>query len=434
MKLSRLRSELTGSKLSRDILWTFGSFGVLAASGIVINVALVFLRDASALGIFNQAYSVYIVLSQLAVFGFHHSVLRNAAYHRDDRDELARILWSALVPAVAIGSIWAILVWNLEPSIARLLGSDSAARATAYAGLGLALFPASKVLLAFLNGLRCMEAFSVLQALRYIVITAVAIGVAAGPGAFETAALGFVLAEAATSAGALFYIFYRRLCPMGLPRSDWIARHVRFGSKSLVAGMFAEANTRVDVIMLGILMSDTAVGIYSFAAMLIDGAAHIITVIRTNFNPVLVRVIKENDWSGAANLLSKSKGLMTALFAGLTVVILAGFWMFTTQLFPELGLAGGLPALAILFVGLTIVSGLMPFDNLLLVGGFPGLQTLQQLAAVLANVAGNWLMIPLFGISGAALGTVCGYMAGIALLVLMARRRFGWNLLTNRTR
>ena len=45
-------------KLSGDILWTLGSFGVLAASGLVINVAVAGFRDAAALAVFNIAYAV----------------------------------------------------------------------------------------------------------------------------------------------------------------------------------------------------------------------------------------------------------------------------------------------------------------------------------------------------------------------------------------
>ncbi|MBU1306362.1 MAG: hypothetical protein KKF33_12705, partial [Alphaproteobacteria bacterium] len=80
-----------------------GSFVILAASGIVINMIVAYLRGAEALGIFNQAYSVYIIASQIAAFGIHYSVLRSAAYYEVEPELQGRILLSGAVPALAAG-------------------------------------------------------------------------------------------------------------------------------------------------------------------------------------------------------------------------------------------------------------------------------------------------------------------------------------------
>ncbi|MCC6247653.1 MAG: hypothetical protein IT499_07825, partial [Rubrivivax sp.] len=79
-----LSARLRSHKLSRDIAWTLGSFVLLAASGMVINLVVAGVRDAAALGVFNQAYAVYIIASQLATLGLHYSVLRHAALHEAD--------------------------------------------------------------------------------------------------------------------------------------------------------------------------------------------------------------------------------------------------------------------------------------------------------------------------------------------------------------
>jgi hypothetical protein len=51
------------------------------------------------------------------------------------------------------------------------------------------------------------------------------------------------------------------------------------------------------------------------------------------------------------------------------------------------------------------------------------------MTAVLTNVAGNLVLIPLLGIEGAALGTALSFLAGTAALILFARRLQAWNLL-----
>ena len=86
--LAALTQRWRAHKLTRDIGWTLGSFVMLAASGMVINLVVAGARDAAALGVFNQAYAVYIIASQLATLGLHYSVLRHAALH--EADEVTR--------------------------------------------------------------------------------------------------------------------------------------------------------------------------------------------------------------------------------------------------------------------------------------------------------------------------------------------------------
>ena len=87
--------------------------------------------------------------------------------------------------------------------------------------------------------------------------------------------------------------------------------------------------------------------------------------------------------------------------------------------------------LSILLAGLTLIAAFVPFDNLMLVSGHPGLQTLQHMALVLSNIMLNLVMIPLLGIMGAAIATSLGYIIGIAALYFLSYRLLGWNLLTN---
>ena len=85
-------------------------------------------------------------------------------------------------------------------------------------------------------------------------------------------------------------------------RRDWVVRHYKFGTKGLAAGLFTEVNSRVDVLMIGFFLSDRATGIYSFAAMLVDGVYHVLAMVRINFNPILVAAIRDKDWKTAQNL------------------------------------------------------------------------------------------------------------------------------------
>jgi O-antigen/teichoic acid export membrane protein len=424
--------KFTKNKLTTDIAWSMGSLVILSASGILINLVIAGYRDAAALGVFNQSYAIYIVASQIAVFGLHYSVMRHAALYDQDPQARGRMLVNAGIFSIILGGGAAGLAFFGAPVIGRLLQSSAVENAVRYAASGLLLFPLNKVILGYLNGLRCMKAFFTLQSGRYILVMAWVSLISASEQPFELSTLGFLVAEAATSIGACLYMLRRGLLPRLILDHSWTRRHFIFGGKSLLSGIFVELNSRVDVLLVGFFLTDRDVGIYSFAAMLVDGLYHVMAFVRINFNPILVGNLRDRDWVGMRKLLQQTKRYVFPGTAAASLFLILAFWMLTGKVMPEKGLAEGMLPLTILLTGLTLIAAFVPFDNLMLVSGFPGLQTLQHMTLVAANIAFNLAIIPLLGIIGAAAATGLSYIAGISALIFLSRRVLGWNLLSNR--
>lgn len=425
-------SRLLGGKLGSDIAWTMGSVSVLASSGIIINLTIAGLRDAASLGVFNLAYAVYIVAAQLSAFGLHYSVMRFAALHGPEERESGRLLVSGALCAFLFGLAGGLIVYLAAPLLADLFNSPVAGKTIAYAGIGLILFPLNKVLIGYLNGLRHMRAFAVLQSLRYTLVMAWVALVCVAGWRFELAGLAFLVAECATVLGALGYIFGKRLAPAAGIDLGWINTHLRFGAKSLFAGILIEINSRIDVLLIGVFLTDRDVGIYSFAAMVFDGMYHILAMVRVNFNPVLVAAVRDKDWEGAMGLLSKSRRFVYPATFVLCLGAVAAFYVISSLILPGKGLEEGIIALLILLAGLTAVSALLPFDQLLVSSGFPGRQSMQYLSVVLSNVVMNLALVPIWGINGAAVATALALMIGMGVLSVFSRQLLSWNLLTNR--
>ena len=429
--IKTLRDKINSHNLSKNIGYTLCSFMILAISGIIINVVITALRDPAALGVFNLSYAVYIIASQFAAFGLHYSVLRYSAYYKDDETARGKLLCTAAVCSVFLGIIVAALIYMGQPLFHILFKSETVAKAIGFSAFGLVIFPLNKILLAYLNGITEMKAFSVLQGVRYFIVMLVVSLFAASALPIEYTTLSFCVAELFTVFSAIIYISVKKLVGPLVFDSEWAGRHFVFGAKALMAGMFAEVNSRLDVLVIGFYLSDFDVGIYSFAAMLADGLYHVLAMMRINFNPLLVTIIREKQWSGAKQLRAQSGKYVVPIMAVLSILILAAYYIFSFWVSPAKGLEYGLPSLIILLLGLVSVSFLVPFDNLLLVSGYPGYQTAQQITMVGSNLLSALLLVPVMGIKGAAIATVIGYVVGIAVLVLFAKRLVGWRLLTN---
>ncbi len=429
--LSLVQRNLSQHKLTGDIAWSIGSFFVLASSGIVINISVTAFRDVASLGVFNLSYAVYIVISQFAVWGIHYSVLRHAAYYKESADERGPMLITAGVIALVFGFAFALLTISVAPLAGILFDSPVTGSSIHYAALGLILFPLNKVLLAYLNGLREIKTFSLLQGLRYLLVMLFVSVVAASSLPLEITTLGFLFAELVTTLGAVGYLIWRRHHLNLAFSSVWVRRHLEFGTKGLAGGMFAEVNSRIDVLVIGFFLSDRATGIYSFAAMLVDGLYHVLALIRINFNPILVAAIRDQDWGQAQHLRKLSGKYLFPIMLVLSLLLVLAYYVLAIWILPSKGLLEGLSSLLILLCGLNIISIFVPFDNLMMVSGRPGYQAIQQMAIVTINVIIALVLLPLVGMEGAALGTSASYLTGIFMLIFFARRLLGWKLLEN---
>lgn len=430
--VAKVLNQLRTQKLSQNIAYTLVSFMVLAVSGIVINITITGLRNPTALGIFNLAYAVYIVASQFAVWGIHYSVLRHSAYYSTDENEKGKLLFTAAISCLVLGFFSAVLIYIAKPVFTLIFKSEITARAIAYSSLGLSLFPLSKVLLAYLNGLHEMKAFSVLQGLRYVAVMLLVAILAASSLSIEFATLSFFFAELITVSLASFFIIKKKLVIKFIFDKKWFRQHFAFGTKGLMSGLFAEVNSRLDVMLVGFFLTSRDVGIYSFAAMLVDGLYHVLAMVRINFNPILVSFIRDKEWDKAKNLLIQARKYILPIMCVLALLLLAVYYIYTAIIIPQKGLQYGLLSLVILLTGLVSVSFLVPFDNLMMVSGHPGYQTFQQVAMVGSNLLCAALLLPFIGIEGAAIGTAVGYLIGILVLVVFAKRLVGWNLLANK--
>lgn len=420
-----LAGRLTfGGRFNRDLGWNLASLAVLALAGVGINLAIGRFYGPVWLGVFNLVIAVYIFATQLAVGGFHFSAAKCAAQFADDRPAIDRLVSAALGLTLLLSAAVAGVVFGLRGWLGQLFENPGAAAGLVYILPGIVLFSLDKVLLGALNGLRHMRAFAVFNALRYVLICALlAAWIMLGqPG--ETLPLILTLAEAVLFVGVLAYAL-RAFRPVLPGRwGSWFREHLGFGFRSLPGGALLEINTRVDVVMLGIMASNQAVGIYSMAAIFAEGLSQLPVVLRVNLNPIMTRLHYEGRREDLQALARRGRNLSWIVMGSVSAVAAAVYPFLVNALggaaFDQSGWVFGILAL-----GVALAGGYLPFSQLLMQTGKPGQYTWTVLATVLSNIALNAALIPLWGIYGAAAATAAATLLGVLYLRWQAARKLG---------
>lgn len=407
--MADFKSRFDGKFLT-DTAWNYAAFAVMATTGVILNFFIAFHFGIETLGVFNQIYAVYIVTAQLAAFGLHDSAQKHNAEHLDLPQRLDVISATAIWLAMVSGLLTAALAFGFSGSIGRLVESAAVGRGLALAAPGLLFFAINKVLMGILNGRRRMKAFAGAQAFRVTVILAVCLGVAWLDLPGYALGASFTIAEMALLP-VLFLVLRPPMAPLGDTGEIrlWTVNHIKFGLKALTNGFLAESYIRIDIIMLGIFVADRDVGIYSFAALFIEGLFQIPVVVRTIANPVLVRLLIAGDKWEIGRFSRKTALLSLGVFTAAAIAVLVIFPELA-PFFPDQLVRRSTPLLMVLMAGLWVYSAFIPFDHALLQAGQPGRQSLLMTANVAANVALNLALIPFFGIFGAAAATALSFV------------------------
>jgi O-antigen/teichoic acid export membrane protein len=398
------------------------SYAIVGGVGLLLNIVIAYYYGANHLGVFNQVYAIYILLSQLAVSGVHLSILKVTAQFSKEqiiiRDSFSAALFLTIITA---GSV-TVLAYVCKDFFAYALSSPEVMKGLVLALPGLFFFSLNKSFLALLNGLRQMKAYAVFQGLRFLLMLIfLAVLVALRVDGSYIPVI-FSLTEAVLLIMQLpFTLRWIRpdLSSAGL---KWMKIHWSFGLKAMVGNLLLDANSRADVLLLGLFASDNIVGVYSFAAMLAEGFAQLPVVLRTNINPILTQTYYDNGVSALESTMQRVKKL--------SYVFLIPVGLMAILSYPLLNLFGFDPefnqswtVFAILMMGILLSAGYLPFQMIFNQVGQPGRQTLFLIMFFLTNVILNLLFIPHFGMYGSAVATA---LALVFQIIYLKRLSFLW--------
>lgn len=174
----------------------------------------------------------------------------------------------------------------------------------------LALLTINKVLMAVMNGVRMMQAFAALQALRSLTIIAVVGALTHLRAEAGLLASAFLAAEVLVLGGSLLCLRSHLSPPTsGVDRSA-VLDHFRFGLRGSVGHIALGVNARVDVLILGVFISNKAVGLYTLAATFAEGIYQGFAVVKNIVSPQLVVLFSERRLDEVAALVNKARRLL----------------------------------------------------------------------------------------------------------------------------
>lgn len=417
---------MRSKKVVGDALWSYMAFAIMALSGVALNFTLGMTRGAEAVGVFNQTMAFYVIASHFAVFGMHNSVLYFcSAYPRHANT----ILRKAILPVFFVASAVSAAGFIFAPFIARALESPNLVLSLQLASLALLFFAFNKVVLAYLNsGLR-MKVYAIAQSLRYLIILVCIIYICFEDIALSFLGITFLISEVVVSSFLLFLLARYKVFRTLQGPSDLRKMLIRFSYRSAGAGLLNEINLRIDVLVLGFFMSDQVVGLYSFAAIFVEGFYNVGLVIRNILNPYLVKAIKSGSYSDLEYFVKRMHPFN--LIVSLTIFACVYFLYdpIIVDLLNMKDFAHAKDIIVVLFLFMSVYFLFIPFEEIVLISGRPLVHTAIYLGVISFNLLFNIVLIPQYGVMGAALSTGSAFIIMLISVTIYCRQKLRISLI-----
>ncbi|BFM16499.1 hypothetical protein R50073_26820 [Maricurvus nonylphenolicus] len=386
------------------------SVGIFAVSGLLINVIIANSYGAAGLGTFAQTLAIYLVFGQLVTGSLHISIVKDSAINVGNIESINKIIATVLTIVTTITIPIALLLFFLAQPISIILDSNSIYQNIQIVSISLFPFALNKILLGILNGLNKVRTYHSCQIIKHLSLAASTIIICGSDSEIENIAITFLISELITLLAIL--INYRNILIKDhfLIDSAWAKRFFSYLKDGYTASLYPELNLRVDLLIIGLFLSDTSVGIYSISQAIYEGVSTLLSIYRVNVNSIFARLVN-NNLEEVRNIISKTaRQVYPLMFAMLTISLLF-YENIITIIFSDTRIVGSFCATHILLLSTLIVCGLVPFNHFLLhIGEIKLYRTLQR-NIFLLNTTLNIILINTNGIEGAAMAT------GLSLIV-----------------
>ena len=409
-------SSATAATGSARLFWA----QVVGNAGLFVGLLLI----ARALGPSGRGTIAFItvtsmLLAWVARFGVGEATVVFAARTRASHPTLLTNILSFAVVAGSVGAalVCAVLVVAPELRPPGLGGPELAALALSVVTATLADAGYKFVLACSRFRLHALVTTSTSWMYAAVIATIWAtFGLTVPRAAFAWAAVHAVRALLLFSASALDV-------GMRLPSLTLFRDCLRFGLRAWIGTLADDLNFRVDQIILALLASEAALGIYAVAVnafeilLYLPGAAATALLPFVAGSPPGVRAERTLRVFRSVAVVTAGS-LVAAALLGPVLLPIAFGGAFDGSTVPFLLLLPGAMGALLLAI----------FTNALVASSAPGLSSLGPLAALLVGLGLDFALIPPFEASGAAAAASAAFVAGgvTASLAYRTRERFRW--------
>ncbi len=435
-RLRPLAGRIDGLLLSRDERGKAGRMSLVAFAIRIISAAIAFISQvllarwmgSFEYGIYVLVWVTMVIAGNLSCFGFHTSIIRYIPEYLANKDDdrlrgillasrLVALLASSALAAAGIAGVW-LMSGSMEsyyiiPFYLGIICLPMIALSDVIQGISRA------------NGWP-LSALAPVYLIRPVLILAMMGGalLAGFPADAKTAIIAAVAATYLTTVGQLIMVtgWMDRKVTVG-PRRYEMRLWVAVSLPIFLVESFFFLLTNADVLMVGHYMQPHDVAVY-FATVKVLALIHFVYfAVKAGVAQRYASLAADADREKLATFARETVSwtFWPSLAMGVAILVLGHFLLalFGTE-FTE-----GYPLLFVLIIGVIARASVGPAESLLTMTGNQNICAAVYGGTLAVNIIGNMLLIPVWGLWGAAIATAVAITVEATALAWTVWRRHG---------
>jgi len=431
-----LRTQLGGDAptMVRGAAHNVGGALLTTVFSFALSLLITHVVNVGRFGLFSIAWTVILLAQAPAVLGLDTGAVRFVALGASKGDERAArgSLQAALLLSTAASVLLgAALLWQAPWLTEHFFHKPDAVHLVRIVSLALPALALARVLVGGLQGLGIMGYSAQINPVRGLVniLTAaplLAVGLGVEGLAWATVATSWIT----LAVGIVFVLRVHPSAFVPAPSAWQFGRILRFSLPQTLTTMLLYTILWTDTLLLGRLRTAAEVGVYTIAQRLLSPAQTISTATGQMFAP---RIVVE-DARGDRRALGRMLKQVTYWNVALSLPVFAGLLLFAHPLLSLFGAtyAKGAAALAILAAGQLFNAATGPLGQMINMSGRPYITLLNNAAVGVLNIGGCLVLIPRYGVTGAACSTTAAITLVNVIKLIQVRVIFGLNPFTAR--
>lgn len=410
--------------------------------GLILQLVLARGFGKALYGLYTIGLTVLRLGQSVATLGLQNGIIRFGAPQYES-GEAARLKGTFLAGGgigLAFGTVIGLGLYAASPWLATHAFSspegisvELVARTIAIFGCGLPFYVLTYLASRMARAVGKMQVDTLLDSILQPALFLVLVGGVLLLGKNFTLALYAFLASTILAAGTGIYAIYRLFPPLlsRLSPEVEIRPLLRFSIPIVGVTLATMGLTYTDRLMLGILSTSEAVGLYQAAAVLSGQIHFILFAITAAFSPIISDLYHSGRLDALSSLYADTVRWIILLTLPAAVIL----FLFAPEILSLWGpeFRSGAPALRILTAAHFVVAGVGSVGHMLQMSDHQDFVFVVNASTAVLNIILNWILIQWYGAVGAALATGLSQALGdvlelAGLYYFLSVHPLRWNL------
>lgn len=389
-----------------DVQWSFLSLATSSLAHLLLRMILGKELGPKGLGTYTLVFTIYLFGMQFAAFGIGAALTNYIAKYKDDTSKTEEYISSGVIGSIVSGSIMSIILYLFSEFIS--VNFFHIPEMVILLKITAVCFPfiaIQKVTLGTLNGFREMNHFAAINILQNTLVFLISIFLAFFLKMGVTGAvIGFVSPTVIVGVVSLLYIRKSISLPSRIVLSSVLREITWFGFYIVLGNSIGMIDTQIGSLLIGRFMSETDVGYYATAVIIMQGITLLPSAVQAVTTPVMATYYGKREYSNIKELVKNTTLKIFAVeLVFLIFLTICGKYIIVKLFSEEFAPAYG--PMLVLSIGYLMYAPWISVGTIFACIGKVDLSVkLNGLSAILTTTL-NLLLIPKFGLTGAASAT-----------------------------